>query len=207
MPVSGLAVGLATAGGIALVAGLNNQSVIDVLKEVLGQPTSGAKLGPDFAGVSSGLSAKRAVKPAGGGSIGGAAAVPGGTAAGGLGGKLIEAARAQIGKPYVWATAGPDAFDCSGLVIWALRKSLPSPVNVPRFTTFNFGSWAKQNGWTPVKERDFRAGDVVLKTGHMGIAISNTRMIHAPMPGMRVMEDVIFSPRVAWWGWRPPGGS
>lgn len=26
----------------------------------------------------------------------------------------------QIGKPYVWGAKGPDAFDCSGLVTWAL---------------------------------------------------------------------------------------
>lgn len=28
----------------------------------------------------------------------------------------------QLGKPYVWASNGPDDFDCSGLVVYALRQ-------------------------------------------------------------------------------------
>jgi cell wall-associated NlpC family hydrolase len=33
----------------------------------------------------------------------------------------VRYALAQLGKPYVWAAAGPDAFDCSGLTMaaWA----------------------------------------------------------------------------------------
>lgn len=207
MAISGLSIGLATVGGIALVAGLSNRSPVDVIKEVLGQPTSDRKLGPDLSGVASGLSAKRATKPASGGSIGGAAAAPGGAAAGGLGAALIAEGRAQIGKRYVWATQGPDTFDCSGLVIWALKKSLPSPIAVPRFTTYSFGSWAKAQGWTAVKQQDFRAGDVIIRTGHMGIATSNTHMVNAANPMEGVVEQQIWAPRTAWWGWRPPGGS
>lgn len=28
-----------------------------------------------------------------------------------------------IGKPYIWGEKGPDAFDCSGVVSYAMRKS------------------------------------------------------------------------------------
>src|SRR5438874_861299 len=31
--------------------------------------------------------------------------------------KAVATARAQIGKPYQWAAAGPDSFDCSGLTM------------------------------------------------------------------------------------------
>lgn len=31
----------------------------------------------------------------------------------------VEYALAQLGKPYVWGAAGPDAFDCSGLTMMA----------------------------------------------------------------------------------------
>jgi cell wall-associated NlpC family hydrolase len=31
----------------------------------------------------------------------------------------VQAAQAQLGKPYQWGGAGPDAFDCSGLTAWA----------------------------------------------------------------------------------------
>ena len=33
----------------------------------------------------------------------------------------IAYARAQLGKPYVWGGTGPDAFDCSGLVLGRRR--------------------------------------------------------------------------------------
>src|SRR5207244_2637657 len=33
--------------------------------------------------------------------------------------KAVATAQAQIGKPYKWAAAGPDSFDCSGLTMYA----------------------------------------------------------------------------------------
>ena len=36
--------------------------------------------------------------------------------------KVIEYARAQIGKPYRWAATGPDEFDCSGLTMRAWER-------------------------------------------------------------------------------------
>ena len=37
------------------------------------------------------------------------------------GGAAVRFALAQLGKPYVWGAAGPDAYDCSGLTMaaWA----------------------------------------------------------------------------------------
>lgn len=31
----------------------------------------------------------------------------------------VEAALSQVGKPYLWGADGPDAYDCSGLMLWA----------------------------------------------------------------------------------------
>ena len=33
--------------------------------------------------------------------------------------KAVDTALAQVGDPYVWGAAGPDAFDCSGLTQYA----------------------------------------------------------------------------------------
>src|SRR5205807_1566152 len=33
----------------------------------------------------------------------------------------VSFAEAQIGKPYQWGAAGPDAYDCSGLTMMAWR--------------------------------------------------------------------------------------
>src|SRR5690242_11953183 len=48
-----------------------------------------------------------------------AAAVP--MAPSGAAARAIAYARDQIGKPYVYGATGPDAFDCSGLVMQAWR--------------------------------------------------------------------------------------
>jgi len=46
--------------------------------------------------------------------------------------KIVEITIQQIGKPYVLGTAGPNAFDCSGLVNYSyynagLPKFMPNP--------------------------------------------------------------------------------
>lgn len=36
--------------------------------------------------------------------------------------RFTQRALEQLGKPVVWAHRGPDVFDCSGLVAWALEQ-------------------------------------------------------------------------------------
>lgn len=43
----------------------------------------------------------------------------------------IEFARAQLGKPYLYAAAGPDSYDCSGLVMAAFRSA---GVSLPHYS-------------------------------------------------------------------------
>lgn len=53
----------------------------------------------------------------------------------------MEYALNQIGDPYVWAAAGPDAFDCSGLTMSAaVHASRPGkPVKIdPAFGQMPF---------------------------------------------------------------------
>ena len=50
--------------------------------------------------------------------------LPAGTA-----GKILAYAEAQLGKPYVFGEAGPDAFDCSGLAMMAYRAA---GITIPR---------------------------------------------------------------------------
>lgn len=37
--------------------------------------------------------------------------------------RFLVAALSRVNAPYVWCGKGPDAFDCSGLVTWALREA------------------------------------------------------------------------------------
>jgi cell wall-associated NlpC family hydrolase len=38
-------------------------------------------------------------------------------------GDMLNIAVAQRGEPYVWGATGPDAFDCSGLVVYSWRRA------------------------------------------------------------------------------------
>ncbi len=53
---------------------------------------------------------------------------------GGASGTAVKFACAQIGKPYVWGAAGPNAYDCSGLTMaaWAAGRGLPAAQRRPR---------------------------------------------------------------------------
>ena len=82
----------------------------------------------------------------------------------------VNWALAQLGKPYVWGAAGPDAFDCSGLTMasWA-----SAGVRLVHYTV------DQQNEGAPVAPDQLMAGDLVLipgsdppgpgQAGHVGI--------------------------------------
>jgi cell wall-associated NlpC family hydrolase len=193
--VSGLAVGLTTVGGICVVAAIRNQSPIDVIKVVLKKSPSGHSLGPAFTSVGSGVAQVVA------GSVGAAAGAAAAAAASASGGALVTEARKHLGAKYVFGATGPNTFDCSGLVVYSLRKTLIP--NCKRFTTFNVSSYLKGLGWTKVTPAQFASGDVIIKSGHMAIALSNSRMIAAPHTGDVVKEQDIYS-KGQWWGYRPP---
>src|SRR6478736_7869434 len=89
---------------------------------------------------------------------------------------VIAVAMAQRGKPYVWAAAGPNAFDCSGLCVYAFK--LGAGLNLPHFT----GTlWAK---YPHVSKSQIAPGDLIFPTpSHVGIAIGNGQMVVAPHTG------------------------
>jgi cell wall-associated NlpC family hydrolase len=108
----------------------------------------------------------------------------------------VAYARAQLGKPYVFATAGPNTFDCSGLTMaaWAAAG-----VRMPHYS----GSQATM--FPKVSWDQLQPGDIVVfyaDLHHVGLYIGNGLMIQAPQTG----DVVKISP--AWrttfqWGVRP----
>ena len=86
------------------------------------------------------------------------------------GNAVVDRARSQLGKPYVWGATGPNAYDCSGLVGYALTGSY-SRVG----TTNTFMSWPRVS--------DPQPGDICTTSSHCGIYIGNGQMIHAPHTG------------------------
>ncbi|MEV4137065.1 C40 family peptidase [Dactylosporangium sp. NPDC049742] len=89
----------------------------------------------------------------------------------GAGGGVVGFALAQVGKGYGFGSAGPDRFDCSGLVAAAFQRI---GISLPHQT----GGLARVG--RPVGRGELRPGDLVFPaSGHVGIYVGGGRMVHA----------------------------
>lgn len=90
---------------------------------------------------------------------------------------LIGYAEAQLGKRYVFGTAGPNTFDCSGLVLSAIRKLNGVRLNHSAANQATLG--------TAVGKGAIKKGDLVFfnlgrgRNSHVGIATGPNSMIEA----------------------------
>lgn len=106
--------------------------------------------------------------------------------------RAVSAAMSKIGSPYRSGGSGPSAFDCSGLVVWAMRQA---GVQLPRT------SFAQYAAGTPVASRSIQAGDLVFfdtagpGASDVGIAIGSDSAVSATTHG--VMTHPI---RSGYWG-------
>ena len=95
----------------------------------------------------------------------------------------IAYAEQQLGKPYLWGGTGPDAFDCSGLMMMAYRAA---GVDIPR-TSQQQWTWGPRVSPSQVRPGDlvFFAGSDGTKTspGHVGLVIGGGLMIEAYATG------------------------
>ena len=91
----------------------------------------------------------------------------------------VAYARAQLGKPYVFGAAGPDAFDCSGLTMMAWAAA---GVSLPHYAPSQM-----QNGSVvPIDVSAMLPGDLIFlypDVGHVEIYAGNGMAISAPQPG------------------------
>jgi len=102
-----------------------------------------------------------------------------------VGVQALQAAITREGDPYVWGAAGPGAFDCSGLVVWAYAQE---GIALPHFTG---DLW---NSGVHVTRADLEPGDLVFffaDISHVGIYIGNGMMIDAPDFGQTVQVQPI----------------
>lgn len=89
------------------------------------------------------------------------------------GNAIVDRAYSKIGCWYEWGAVGPNTFDCSGLVSYALTGSYSR-----LGTTYTFMGWTRVSNPQP--------GDVCTSSTHCGIYIGNGQMIHAPHTGAQV---------------------
>ena len=110
--------------------------------------------------------------------------------------RAIDFAEAQLGEPYVWGAAGPDAWDCSGLTMRAWEAG---GVYLPHYSV------AQYEQSTPISPSDLRPGDLVFwgdnndssSIYHVAMYIGDGQIIQAPRTG----RDVEI---VSLYYWTPP---
>src|SRR6266567_220800 len=103
-----------------------------------------------------------------------------------VGVQALRIALTRVGYPYVWGAAGPSAFDCSGLVMWAYAQL---GISLPHFTG---DQW---NAGVHVSRSQLQPGDLVFffaDIGHVGIYVGNGYMLDAPTFGIPVGIHPIF---------------
>ena len=95
--------------------------------------------------------------------------------------RVERAALAQLGKPYVFGTAGPDSFDCSGLMKYAYEQE---DVILAHHTQ----AVAADDSYATISEpADLRRGDLVYfdtianstEIDHVGLWLGNGSFVHA----------------------------
>lgn len=85
-------------------------------------------------------------------------------------GSTVSRAYSALGKPYVWGAAGPNSFDCSGLVSFCLTGRYSHT-----YSSSDFVGLTKVSNPQP--------GDICVRVGHVGVYIGGGQMIHAPHTG------------------------
>ncbi|WP_314575341.1 NlpC/P60 family protein [Enterococcus gilvus] len=109
---------------------------------------------------------------------------------------IVSSARAQIGKPYAWGAAGPNAFDCGGLVKYVYKQATNTDLPMGTTNQEKYGTEASLGSLQP--------GDLLFygnrgATYHVGIYVGNNQMIHSPQPGQTVkaVDITYFYPNFA----------
>lgn len=100
---------------------------------------------------------------------------------------LVAYLREQVGKPYKFFTAGPDTFDCSGLVVAGYRQI---GVSLPHQSRMQATIGAEVD-W---RNEPIKAGDLIFvvssvdptRIGHVGIALDANTWIQAVGTGVPV---------------------
>ncbi len=103
-----------------------------------------------------------------------------------VGVQALKWALSRVGDPYVWGAAGPNAFDCSGLVMWAYAQVGISLLH------FTGDQW---NEGEHISRDQLEPGDLVFffsDLSHVGMYVGNGLMVDAPTFGIPVHVEPIY---------------
>ena len=168
------------AGAVVLWAGMRGVAVSDAFRQLL---RGKALEAPDIDGEA--------------GAALGQVAASGTGAAAGTGSTISDAGMRYVGGEtrYMFGRANPaNGWDCSGFTSWVLNHDCGIPIpGYSRPYSFEGTSHGPVSGqyfaWTGaqrISRADIQAGDLCCWLGHVGIAISNTQLVHCPGPNGRI---------------------
>jgi cell wall-associated NlpC family hydrolase len=92
----------------------------------------------------------------------------------------VQAALSRVGDWYQWGAAGPNTFDCSGLIMWAYAQV---GISLPHY------SGAQYADTTHIPMSDLQPGDLVFFSDpgeHVAMYIGNGDIVEAPHTGAQV---------------------
>jgi len=117
----------------------------------------------------------------------GSVQIPSGIDASGAAATAIRYAMAQVGKSYVYGAAGPNAFDCSGLMMMAWAQA---GISLPHSSSAQYGIGRH------VGSGDLQPGDLVFyysPISHVAMYIGNGLIVEAANPGAGIRVSGVFS--------------
>jgi cell wall-associated NlpC family hydrolase len=177
--ISGVAVALATAGGVRLYAGFQGQNPIEALKDITSGKTKALEPSSvSFTNDPSNLGQGGGIIPAnwtggGGGSE--------------IGQRLVAAAMTHRNEKYSQARRWQAGYsDCSSFVGKSLKDIGITPPGGS--VTGSYRAWSQLR---TVSREAIQAGDILCGPGHVAIAISNTQAIGQQSSRTNVKVDSI----------------
>jgi len=114
-----------------------------------------------------------------------------------LGASAAAMAKQLLGKRYVSGGAGPNGFDCSGLMYY-IYKQLGHPIARGSSSQYyNSGYFVSTSAMQPGDlifffDRRFDSSGGTLPTTHVGMYVGNGQFIHASTTSYRVQYDSIY---------------
>lgn len=88
--------------------------------------------------------------------------------------QIYNFAISKLGSPYVWGGTGPNTFDCSGFTQWVFKQV---GYNIPRTSS------EQASAFPHVPLSELQPGDILWRSGHVGLYLGNGTYIQAPHTG------------------------
>lgn len=101
---------------------------------------------------------------------------------------VVQLAKEQVGKSYVYGATGPSAFDCSCLAQYVYKKAAKK--TLPR-TTYGQVTKGKRVSLSHLKKGDLLFWGSASAPYHVGIYVGDGQYVHAATPSQGVRKQAI----------------